>query len=630
MLLAPDRFSTVGIVTLRATGVASVDTLAFQAAIASVHTLGGGTVLASGAFKQNATIFVPADVAVVGNADGSTSITPVTGSFAGGFMFGLNTTDCVHWQSANPLFPAKFENIYFKNDPAVSPIIPIRGIVAFGPYDIRGIRGYNMTNLITRAPFPASGSTGEYNDAFRITRCYAFGSNTGSEYQIEISGGGEGLVIDQCDFDPGINAIRFNYGSGNACYSALLCNGINGNIYINHSFHVDIQNWHFENSIVTVDAANVKFDNCNFSMNSVQSSTPIVTLEDTNTAVFSVVLDHVLFRWGGLFKTPIKADVQVSARCLLKVNASYRAVDYAGGNQNLNGIKLSTDTAGATPVSEWNNLSHLLSKSGVLNRQNKVAFNHTITNPSTAWPGVYAISTVNLASSGNHWGASLGTYYYTAAILYDVTNLVGKAGTGFGTPEYSATIADLNHIISLNISFANTVPWTGLVRLYRGTSAGSYTSYVDIPYAAAGDIIYDDGLYANGIAWEARAASGIDALIVAATDRTLFYTEASGFAVSRNKTVVTGDADTTQGISSQEAIYYGSPISADRTVTLPNGAFDGDTWTVTRAAAATGAFNVNVKRVSGTTLKALAVGQWAVFNYSANNGAWVEIQFGSL
>jgi hypothetical protein len=69
-----------------------------------------------------------------------------------------------------------------------------------------------------------------------------------------------------------------------------------------------------------------------------------------------------------------------------------------------------------------------------------------------------------------------------------------------------------------------------------------------------------------------------------------------------------------------------APLTADRAVSLNTAdATEGAELVVTRTAASTGAFNLNV----GTgPLKALATGQWARFRYSG--AAWVLTSFGSL
>jgi hypothetical protein len=68
------------------------------------------------------------------------------------------------------------------------------------------------------------------------------------------------------------------------------------------------------------------------------------------------------------------------------------------------------------------------------------------------------------------------------------------------------------------------------------------------------------------------------------------------------------------------------PITADRAVTPSTvGAYAGARFHVTRTAAATGAFNLNVV---GSTTRALTAGQWCEVTF--NGTAWVVTAAGSL
>jgi hypothetical protein len=91
--------------------------------------------------------------------------------------------------------------------------------------------------------------------------------------------------------------------------------------------------------------------------------------------------------------------------------------------------------------------------------------------------------------------------------------------------------------------------------------------------------------------------------------------------------VLPGDAavTVTTGTSAKNVVYD-APITADRAVALSTSqVWPGAQFRVTRAVAATGAFNVNV----GTgPLKALAAGTWCEVTY--NGSAWVLTAYGAL
>lgn len=108
----------------------------------------------------------------------------------------------------------------------------------------------------------------------------------------------------------------------------------------------------------------------------------------------------------------------------------------------------------------------------------------------------------------NHrrWDGATGTYYYKLAALYDPIRMLGLNGTF----EISASAVNG---AAHGIEIAPVQEWRGpfLYRLYRGTSAGVYDSYIDIALVA-GARLYDSGLDICGMPWIARTPGGVDTL----------------------------------------------------------------------------------------------------------------------
>jgi hypothetical protein len=76
-----------------------------------------------------------------------------------------------------------------------------------------------------------------------------------------------------------------------------------------------------------------------------------------------------------------------------------------------------------------------------------------------------------------------------------------------------------------------------------------------------------------------------------------------------------GDVNITVTEAPNTFVYYSSPITATRTVTMPS-IVDGQICTVrvTRASTATGGFSISIKQPGGATIKSLAsVSTWADF-----------------
>lgn len=97
---------------------------------------------------------------------------------------------------------------------------------------------------------------------------------------------------------------------------------------------------------------------------------------------------------------------------------------------------------------------------------------------------------------------------------------------------------------------------------------------------------------------------------------------------SETPAVLAGDADVT-ATGRFTNIIYAIAITAARTVTLPASPRNGTTFTVSRGAGATGAFNVDIKSSGGATIKSLtAASQWATVVWYGSN--WFVTAQGSL
>lgn len=90
-----------------------------------------------------------------------------------------------------------------------------------------------------------------------------------------------------------------------------------------------------------------------------------------------------------------------------------------------------------------------------------------------------------------------------------------------------------------------------------------------------------------------------------------------------------GNADYALASSDRQIQRFNTPLTANRTVTLPtSSSMTQATYKVVRGAGATGAFNLNVSDGS-TTIKALGtVSTWAEFHYDGS--AWFQVGGGSL
>ena len=118
-----------------------------------------------------------------------------------------------------------------------------------------------------------------------------------------------------------------------------------------------------------------------------------------------------------------------------------------------------------------------------------IAAYKTIANPTitvtegTDYPGAIANTT---------------TYYYTVAIYQGSYNTDNSA-------EVSETATGDNKSFAISTyTYANTV-----LRIWRGTSTGTYTAYIDIPCGEGTNIFYDTGSYIAGMAWIAAGVPSV-------------------------------------------------------------------------------------------------------------------------
>jgi hypothetical protein len=90
-----------------------------------------------------------------------------------------------------------------------------------------------------------------------------------------------------------------------------------------------------------------------------------------------------------------------------------------------------------------------------------------------------------------------------------------------------------------------------------------------------------------------------------------------------------GNVAATLSMTSTRTQLWNTPITADRDCNLPTAQlYAGVRFRIVRQAAATGAFNVNVKDQAGAVLKALAAGTWA--EAECDGTAWQLIAYGAL
>lgn len=129
-------------------------------------------------------------------------------------------------------------------------------------------------------------------------------------------------------------------------------------------------------------------------------------------------------------------------------------------------------------------------------RLNVVNQEISLPSGSASFGGVSAIA----SEAGETWQAATATYYYRAQYIIDVDRMVGRNQT-----SGEQSLARTNGGAGVRLTLTYNKPANCLLRVYRGTSAGSYDQFVDIPVQSC-TLLYDNGVTLNGFPWVARTA----------------------------------------------------------------------------------------------------------------------------
>lgn len=472
------------------------DTAAIQLAINYADTAGIGEVRLTGSFVLSASITVPAGVTVVGAGRKCEILPSPSGAFTGGFCFLLNTNGT----TATVPFPnnlsAGIKNLWFKNP---SKTADRRAVLYSGSSIIENLRGTYMTSMI-RSLSPSA-----YSDN-SIIRSIHSDPVISAEYQVALTGLGDGANISDLHFPKSAASENLGLdGSTNGVYvrnslGFALKTVIGGNVRVDQSVG-RLSALHLEQAQIFLKASSITISDTYLCPQ--QNWRAIVCENATSPEATrgSLILQNVEF--ARMYGLAVSTDFDVeldSAWSMHTLNAHRRhiAVDNVS-NGTHTGILVCTKSG--VGITAFNNLSHVFSESGFISKS-YIVTREALAETMQITPSGIA-SAFNVSVAGVTTSLS-GTYYYTAQVLLDVSRLIGRSTSA---PERSATTA--NGIIGLSVSVGNSV--NSILRLYRGTSAGSYNAYVDIPIMGGG-VFYDDGTSVNGYAWVSRAAGAVTPL----------------------------------------------------------------------------------------------------------------------
>jgi len=492
-----------------------------------------------------------------------TRLIPTTdGTYTNHYMIGLNTTDFATPAHAGYMNGGGLTDVVFYNPgKAVSNIY---GVIAFGDgTTFTRVASMSMDKTIVRGPNAVS-------DNFVVRGFSSSNNKLTGQYPIELYGSGDSADISDCAFDVGDQGIliagKNETGTGSSMSTARIANCINGNMMIG-GIATTIDNWHAEGATVTVeDGAQLTIHSAYIGQTSGISGPPINTQYGQYGS--ALTMDSVAFRWAPIwdpvFNGTMTAEVSLADSTAFSCVSCSRAMDGLGVVPQHTGIRL--QNASGTPVADWDSNSQYLLRRGTVFPRQRVAFPGSVGYWPNSFAGIDSIALISTGVSGS-WTLPTGTYYYTSVLLLDQPSLTGKAQS---SAEASIAISDTKHAIQPAVhNTYSGAAFNGMVRFYRGTSSGSYDTYVDVPFVY-GSTQYpvDDGTYMEGMPWIARSAGPIDTLVSA----TAGYYSILGSGIVFNPSTSTGTfnkvvssvvpgsyagfiADSGDGTTAQSALY---------------------------------------------------------------------------
>ena len=507
-------------------GVPSDDTPCadfLEQALAIIEGQGGGTLFfPAGQYRIERSVLVPLGVSLEGASNvhqvlqngeireglGTVLKPDPNGSYVKDFVFYLNVdSQNLHtWITPFPHQSCGVRNLIFD---ARNSDIGRNGFYFSGTYEFSNILASGVATLIEKP-------RATYTDAVVIRNIHATNTRARSDkYLINLPGLGDAYEIDGIAsgyMGAGMHMTRGLYlGPVRGCKVANLVNGrhkFEGGVY-------DISALHLEGGDVEIsDPMGGRLGDSYFATEEEENAAPIffTSKRDNSGNRYTFTVENNVFsrtvnRRGGWPHRWI-SDVVLDDRVSVVLSNNHRRYVAAGQIRRgqVHGIFLSKKDG--TPLKDFNQYSHVLSRRTVYVTQNRLTFDPAyIPAQSTAIPGLEDRG--QKPYSDARFTGESARYFYNAQILQDPVRLAGRAMTN---AEVSAAAILGKSVITLGWKWGRAdFPGDVMIRLYRGRRSGSYDHYVDLPVISLGEMI-DLGHAINGFLWQSRQARGMDAI----------------------------------------------------------------------------------------------------------------------
>lgn len=473
-----------------------------------VNTVGGLTV---GGYKiGTSTIRVPRSVGFAG--EGWSSRMVVAGDCDGNPVFAVNTDGAGNWIDAYPAaLSVQYGNFFFDARQASA-----AGKHPLG-FEVGASATFDTVHLLGFAQ--GFQQVSQYIDQITVRKVsFQQDEDNSGRYFIDLQWAGDGCVVDQAhcalkfvtagDYTtaPRGRNTRYRYKVG-----STISNALNGDHELYGCDGIDTYGWHMEFGQARLIGSSATLRNHNFWTHRADQA--------PNLAVSPILIDNI----PGVANNA--AGVVAISDCGMVVQQGFHGGYNIG---DLTDISIVTPWYGHLRIERVYRKHRMAAVSAALGTKTGITtsdptfvrYSHIASVRSDIIGGVLHIteklpslpsSTGGLNVAGSIattdyglWMGASGTYYYKALFFYDTVRCIGQATNN----EISLTLTNGTGGAA-RLAFEDFT--RKMVRLYRGTTSGSYDHYVDVP-VIAGVSLTDVGTDVMGFPWQTRTAGPVDSI----------------------------------------------------------------------------------------------------------------------
>lgn len=378
----------------------------------------GGTItFIAGEYRNlNSTIFIPANVSVLFEP-GAKIYPSVVNTYTDGYLFMINTLNGNSWiDDLTNVTGAFFEGAFVDNSAAPQTVVKLLALGA----------PHRISNCHLRFCHGFVSGVSNYLDKLNIEH-FHIAYPQGDDYQIRLRNLGDGLRIASGEaFKDGTDTALMIHLIG--CQGGIVDSCVQGVTKFTNCRAISMRGRHGENQGQTIiENSDVTISQSYFWA----QTTPRILCQ--NTTRRTVKLVDVVFNHNLNSTSPTPGfDIQTDVYTDLVINDTYRVVSSSGN------ISTSEKMApriciqdGSTPLQNFSNYSYALSHDCKFRGDKWSNGTVDIYCGSGAITSGFPAPQLNNATT---WKAATGTYYYQAAIVWDVTRQLGRV---FGSAERS-------------------------------------------------------------------------------------------------------------------------------------------------------------------------------------------------